>query len=75
MISFNEALKRRLDQHKVRIDYFRELRTLHRNMPGSEIKSSKDSHLTWPKYQLVKGEEVIASVYTSGSMFLNHWFT
>ena len=70
-----EIMLKRIDQHHVRVEYFNRLKSLMRAIPGSEIIMKKgEHHITWPVYELQRGEEVLATVLTSGSKFLNHWF-
>lgn len=69
-----EIMLKSINQHRVRVEYFNRLKSLMRSTPGSEIVMSKgEYHITWPIYELKRGEEVLATVLTSGK-FLNHWF-
>lgn len=63
-------------EHQTRIEYRNRLVTLHKSIPGSKLSyESRFSHHVWPDLVLrdKKGNE-IASVCTTGSVFLNHWF-
>lgn len=75
-MTFKEKLMQRLDQHRVRIEYFNQLKSLMRTMPGSEIvmDTERSYVTTWPVYKLVRNKQILAEVSTSGSVFLNHWF-